>query len=117
MVVVRRLAHPGFQVPDANGVVSGQPRTSPGERPHDPQLPLYAAGFLLQGADSGLGAVSYACLRSGEMGFRGLGEGGGIPDPLQQPGTKQLKGMPDMTRRPTFSGSAIASSAPRKVPV
>ena len=45
------------------------------ERPDDPQLPLYAVGERMD-----LAAVSYACLRPGEMGFLGLAARGGMPE-------------------------------------
>jgi ATP-dependent helicase/DNAse subunit B len=45
------------------------------ERPDDPQLPLYAVG-----EPKDLAAVSYACLRPGELGFVGLAARGGMPE-------------------------------------
>jgi ATP-dependent helicase/nuclease subunit B len=56
------------------------------ERPDDPQLPLYALG---EGAD--LAAVSYACLRPGEIGFVGLAARGGMPEGIGAYAEKRSK--------------------------
>jgi probable DNA repair protein len=50
-----------------------------GERPREPQLPLYSVAFRFPGAETELAAVSYACLRSDMLGFVGIGEGEGVP--------------------------------------
>ncbi len=56
------------------------------ERPDDPQLPLYALG---ERAD--LAAVSYACLRPGEIGFVGLAARGGMPEGIGAYAEKRSK--------------------------
>ena len=56
------------------------------ERPDDPQLPLYAVG---ERAD--LAAVSYACLKPGEMGFMGLASRGGMPEGIGVYAEKRVK--------------------------
>ena len=56
------------------------------ERPDDPQLPLYAVGERTD-----LAAVSYACLRPGELGFLGLAARGGMPEGIGAYAEKRSK--------------------------
>ena len=50
-----------------------------GDRPDEPQLPLYAQRFLFpQSGETGLAGVAFARVRSGDCAFIGLGEHSGI---------------------------------------
>jgi ATP-dependent helicase/nuclease subunit B len=56
-----------------------------GPRPDEPQLPLYA---LSQGTAEELGAVAYACVKAGDMAFKGIAREEGLI-----PGVKTVAGQ------------------------
>lgn len=67
-----RIAGGGLAVIDYK---TGSPRVSGwlGERPEDPQLPLYALA-----AGDEVAAVAFACLKAGQLGFAGLARAEGL---------------------------------------
>jgi ATP-dependent helicase/nuclease subunit B len=84
------------QLPDGRTVIidykTGKvaPHKWDGDRPDDPQLPVYA---VTSGDDRRLAAIVFAHLKAGEMGFRGLQSEGGIAPGALVAGAK---GQPDM---------------------
>ncbi|MCC7174577.1 MAG: PD-(D/E)XK nuclease family protein [Bryobacterales bacterium] len=63
-----------------------QPSEWEGDRPDAPQLPLYA---VTHGSD--VAAVAFARLAPGECGFKGLGEGAGLPAVKEYSGSARAK--------------------------
>jgi len=57
-----------------------------GDRPKAPQLPLYTCidpAAVVPGETAPLAGVAYGVVRPGECGFKGVGEGSGIPGVLE----------------------------------
>jgi len=62
-----------------------------GDRPVAPQLPLYTCidpAVVVDGEAAPLAGVAYGVVRPGECGFKGVGEGSGIPGLLEADGRR-----------------------------
>ena len=62
-----------------------------GERPDEPQLPLYALLYCEK-----VSGVAFACLRRGEVGLRGLADGAGVGPGVDDPSAKRRGALKDV---------------------